>query len=344
MRSPLWPGLINALPKAVLVMPMVVHWLVSALRYRSLSLPSAANPDIETGGLVGESKLAYLEQVARSLSPWLAATVAVAAGPDALDASLEGMAGAALRFPVIAKPDVGWCGFGVRLVEDRAALAGYIAGFPAGATFLLQEYLGDGGEAGLFYVRWPGAPRGAVTSLTVREPPTIMGNGRETLAALIAGNRRLRGRSGLYRELDRVPAVGHAAALSVVWSHRTGGNYVDRSIDITPELTAQVDAIARSMGPLHIARFDVRFMDHDALAAGRFKVIEINGAGSEAIEWFDSRKGFFEAYAGVLHKQRLVFAVAADNRRRGVKPCGWLALLRAFRRQRALIARYPSSN
>ena len=135
-----------------------------------------------------------------------------------------------------------------------------------------------------------------------------------------------------------------SATLSVVWSHRTGGNYLDRSIDITPALTATVDAIARSMGPLHIARFDVRFTDHDALASGGFKIIEINGAGSEAIEWFDNRKGVSAAYAGVLRTQRLVFAVAADNRRRGVRPCGWRTLLRAFRRQRALIARYPASN
>ena len=98
------------------------------------------------------------------------------------------------------------------------------------------------------------------------------------------------------------------------------------------------------MGSLHIARFDVRFTDHDALASGAFKIIEINGAGSEAIEWFDNRKGLFEAYAGVLRKQSLVFAVAAENRRRGAKPCGWQILLQAFRRQRALIARYPSSN
>lgn len=65
-------------------------------------------------------------------------------------------------------------------------------------------------------MRWPGEPRGAVTSLTLREPSTLMGNGRDTLATLIAASPRLRGRSGLYGDLDRVPAVGHAATLSVV--------------------------------------------------------------------------------------------------------------------------------
>ncbi|CAN5908735.1 hypothetical protein BH11PSE3_BH11PSE3_15360 [soil metagenome] len=98
------------------------------------------------------------------------------------------------------------------------------------------------------------------------------------------------------------------------------------------------------MGPLHVAPFDVGFEDYEALASGRFKIIEINGAGSEAIEWFDTAKGFFEVYAGVLRKQSLVFAVTAENRRRGAKPCGWRTLARAFRRQQALIARYPSSN
>ena len=46
----LWPGLIGRLPKPVFVAPMVVYWLLMALRYRSVSLPSAANPAIELGG------------------------------------------------------------------------------------------------------------------------------------------------------------------------------------------------------------------------------------------------------------------------------------------------------
>ena len=34
--------------------PIVVHWLCMAVRFRSLTLPTAANPHIEAGGLLGE--------------------------------------------------------------------------------------------------------------------------------------------------------------------------------------------------------------------------------------------------------------------------------------------------
>ncbi len=73
-REGLWPGLICKLPKPLLVVPMVVQWLVLALRYRSLSLPSAADPMIDAGGLAGESKIAYFDQVgsAQGVHGWRA--------------------------------------------------------------------------------------------------------------------------------------------------------------------------------------------------------------------------------------------------------------------------------
>jgi hypothetical protein len=124
-----------------------------------------------------------------------------------------------------------------------------------------------------------------------------------------------------------------------------GGRYRDLSSAITPALEAALDAIALSMPNLHIARFDVRFETLAGLAAGEeFKIIEINGAGSEAIEYFDPSVPFFAAYRGILAKQAMVFAIAAQNRDRGFKPCGWRALAAAFRRQGRLLNKYPASN
>lgn len=73
MRGPhdgLWPGLICTLTKPRLVVPMVVQWM--ALRYRSLSPPSATDPMIDAGGLAGESKIAYFDQVGDAQRAWLA--------------------------------------------------------------------------------------------------------------------------------------------------------------------------------------------------------------------------------------------------------------------------------
>jgi len=123
-----------------------------------------------------------------------------------------------------------------------------------------------------------------------------------------------------------------------------GGLYKNVSSAITPALDETLDAIASSMPNMHVARFDVRFASLSALAAGDFTIIEINGAGSEAIEFFDPDVPFLAAYRGILAKQAMVFAIAAQNRRAGFAPCGWRALAAAFRRQVRLIDRYPASN
>ena len=39
---------------------------------------------------------------------------------------------AGLGFPVVAKPDLGWCGYGVRLLASATELADYLRRFPCG--------------------------------------------------------------------------------------------------------------------------------------------------------------------------------------------------------------------
>ncbi len=343
-QAGLWPGLICRLPKSFLVVPMVVQWLWLALRYGSLSLPSAADPSIAIGGLVGESKKDYFDQIDPALRQRLARTTAVVAGPAASIEARAAIERSGLCFPLIAKPDIGWCGFGVRRIDDVAALDAYIATYPAGETLLLQEYLDLPGEAGLFYLRWPGQRRGRLISLTVRHPPHVVGDGVSTLRTLLSREARLQGRSAFYENLDRVPQAGEIATLSTVWSHRMGGLYRNAGGAITPALDEILDAIASSMPNMHVARFDVRFVSLAGLGAGDFRIIEINGAGSEAIEFFDPDVPFFAAYRGILAKQATVFAIAAQNRSNGFAPCGWRALAAAFRRQGRLIDRYPASN
>ncbi|CAN5879442.1 hypothetical protein BH11PSE3_BH11PSE3_16410 [soil metagenome] len=340
----LWPGLICRLPKPLLVFPMVLQWLWLAARYRSVSQMSAANPAIEVGGLVGESKLAYFQQVRPAHQPWLARTVGIVAGPQAPEEAIGALGKLGLSFPVIAKPDIGWCGFGVRRLKDACALNDYIASYPVRETLLLQEYLDLPGEAGLFYVRWPGAAQGRVLSLTVREAACVVGDGSTSVGELVARDPILRERRHLYENLDRIPLAGETATLSTVWSHRMGGRYRDMSPAITPALEACIEAIAGGMPEFHIARFDVRFTTLAALGRGEFKIMEINGAGSEAINFFDRDVPFFSAYRGILAKTAMVFALADANRARGFAPCGWRSLLRAYIRQSGLLHRYPAAN
>ena len=49
------------LPSWLTYGPVVMQWIVLGLRYGDFSLPTAANPNITTGGLCGESKSAILD-------------------------------------------------------------------------------------------------------------------------------------------------------------------------------------------------------------------------------------------------------------------------------------------
>ena len=329
---------IERLPKWLLCVPLVLHWFALAARHRSLTLPSCANPAIASGGLAGESKLACLALIGPDHAAWVAPTVVVRPG---MDAEAERRR-AGLAFPLVAKPDVGWCGDGVQRVNDAAALEAYGRAFPRGAAFLLQPFIAGPLEAGLMYRRQPGAPRGDLVAVTLRHAPAVVGDGRRSIAALAATDPRLRGRR--VPSAARVPALGERVGLFTVASLRAGARYETAAQLITPALAARVDAIARGMGDFHAGRFDVRFASVADLRAGRFTIIEVNGVGAESIDAWDPRLGLGAAFAAVFANHRAVFALGAAMRARGHRPVGWIGLSAAWLRQQRLTRRYPVSN
>lgn len=343
-------GRFERLPKWLNLVPMVLQWAWLGLRHGSISLPSSANPGITSGGMVGDGKCEYfaaMGPVARAATADYIAVVNVRGlTPDALD---ERLRGASLGYPVIAKPDIGWCGYGVRLLASPADLAAYLAAFPAEETFLLQRYLPEPGEAGLFYMRDPDAPAGRLIGILLRHYPSVTGNGRESIATLVARDARLRRgtgdalHAGRYDPARVLPA-GTTLRLSTVASTRVGGAYEDGSVHATPALTARVDAIAKDMGLFLVGRFDVRFRSLAGLQRGEFTIMEVNGAGSEAVHAWDPRYAVRDVYRIVFAKQRELFRIAAANRRLGHPPIGLVALAALYLRQRRLIRRYPPSN
>ena len=99
------------------------------------------------------------------------------------------------------------------------------------------------------------------------------------------------------------------------------------------------------MGAFHLGRFDVRYDSLAALRRGEgFRIIEVNGAGSEAVQAWDPKYTLRQGYAMVFAKQRLIFRLGAVMRGRGHRPIGPRGLARLHRRQQALIRRYPPSN
>jgi hypothetical protein len=351
-------GQAEHIPNAILYIPVGLYYVFLSLRYRSLTLPSASNPRIETGGFMGESKASVMQMVGNDQQSWIAEFVAMhrngVAGEEDLEDALALMKEKKLEFPVVAKPDIGWNGYGVRLIEDSNHLLQYISDFPHDENIILQRPVPFDGEAGVFYVRIPGESVGSIYSITLRYFPFVTGDGKSTLRELIRNDERTKLRAGYYlggksehvgfgdKDLDQVPSPGELIRLSFIGSLRVGGLYRNASHLITPELSDRIDKIAQSMPEFYFGRFDVRFESVELLIKGEgFNIIEINGAGAEAIQAWDPNVGLFSLYREFFKAYRLLFKIGNLNRARGFKPMTTGAFIRAVRHQNHLIEQYP---
>ena len=344
-------GRLERLPKWLNLVPIVAQWAWLSLRYRSITLPSSCNPTITTGGMVGEGKLEYFDIMgSRAMAACAVTTSVVAGGNQTAKDAVAAMDRAGLAFPVVAKPDLGWCGFGVRRIDNRLELQHYLGTFPRGQRVVIQQWLGDSGEAGVFYMRRPGQPTGQIIGMLLRHFPRVTGDGVRTVAQLMAADARASrlGRDGASEpccDVASIPAAGQVVRIAVVASTRVGGMYEDGSAFVTPALTRAFDAICADMTGFHVGRFDVKFDTLALLRAGTgFTIIEVNGAGSEAVHAWDPALTLRAAYRIIFDKQRRLFAIGDEMRRLGHRPVGWWALARHHLRQQALISRYPPSN
>ena len=346
------------IPNSILYIPVGIYYLFLSLRYHSLTLPSASNPMIEMGGFMGESKASVMNLVGNEQQKWIAEFVsALCNGTGAEEVhrnALSLMKEKNLEFPIVAKPDIGWNGYGVRLIEDSSHLLQYISTFPQGEKIVLQRPVPHDGEAGVFYVRIPGEPNGRICSVTLRYFPFVTGDGKSTLRQLIQTDERTKLRAHFYlgrksehvgfrnEDLDQIPAEGELIRLSFIGSLRVGGLYRDATHLITSDLNDRFDAISKSIPEFYFGRFDIRFESVDLLMKGEgFSIIEINGAGAEAIQAWDPKVSLFELYREFFKSYKLLFRIGNMNRSRGFKPITIREYIKAIKHQNRLIGQYP---
>ena len=327
--------------------PIVAQWIALGVRYGDLSLPTAANPSISTGGLCGESKSAILDQVAGQAREWLAPYTMLVTGIGDVARAQAALSAAGLSLPLVVKPDIGCNGAGVRLVKTEAALDAALAAFPRGVVLMLQRLIPFEGEAGVFYIRRPQDEAGHVSSLTLKHAPTVIGDGASTLRALILADARHGRLAHLYLDrladrLDDVPGRGERVRLVFAGNHCRGSVFRNGAADITPALTARIDAVARAIPNFHFGRIDLRYRSLHALRQGEdLSIIEINGVGSEATHIWDSDTSLREVYAAQFRHYAAAFAIGREMRRRGARSSGVRRMWRDWREEQRLMRSYP---
>ncbi len=342
-------------PSWLVYAPIALQWLGLSLRHGSLTVPLCANPALPLAGMVGVSKSLPMSLAGNGaqalIAPFVRRVRDAALSPaQEADTALALAHSAGLELPLVAKPDIGCRGAGVRLIRSHAQLETYARLFPGNAAYLLQQLVPWEGEAGIFYVRRPGRASGDVFSMTLKYAPYVTGDGERSLRQLILDDARASQIAEIYfarhaERLDQVLAPGESLRLVFSGSHCRGSVFRDGRPHITPALVAAVDALFADLPGMHYSRIDVRFRDIQALQQGRdFRVIEVNGASSEATHIWDRNGTLGELYRTLFFQYRTLFEIGVHQRRQGVKPPRLIELLRAWRHERALTRHYPSTD
>jgi membrane protein DedA with SNARE-associated domain len=311
-------------PPWLAYLPVVPYIVFLGIKHRSLTLFTAANPGIPSGGFVGESKSAILSRLMR-VPDW---TTVIGA-----EAVYEFMSCHRLSYPIVLKPDVGERGSGVAIARSPGDVAAYFAS--GAATTIVQKYVG-GMEFGIFYYRHPGQSEGRIFSITEKRFPAVVGNGSSTITELVLGDERAVCLASLYlgrlkRCADDVPAAEESVPLAELGSHCRGAVFLNGAMLETAALRSAVDAVARRFSGFYIGRFDVRSESVQELQSGRFEILELNGVTAEATHIYDPSVTLLEAYRVLFEQWRIAFEIGARNRQLGQRPMplhGFVALLR----------------
>lgn len=318
-------------PSWLFYLPLIPYLAWLSIRYRSCTIWTAANPGIPLGGVIGESKSAILAHLP---AQWIIPTRLIQAGnmTQRIDRLKQILAETRWSFPIIAKPDAGQRGEGLKKANSQDELVTYLMKYPGDC--ILQPYHPGPYEAGIFYYRHPDEAQGHIFSITDKRFPVIIGDGKSTLRELIWRHPRYRIQAGRFlerhaREADRVLFAEEQFPLAVAGNHCQGTLFLDGAPLITPALEHRIDIIAQHFDGFYIGRFDVRYSSVEAFMQGDdLAIVELNGVTSESTNIYDPRRSLLQAYHTLYCQWSLLYSIGHANGRLGTKPPGIVALLR----------------
>ncbi len=337
-------------PAWLFYLPVVINYLGLAIRHRGIALPTAANPGIFSGGIVGESKIATLRELHATAPDFTAEARRIeGASVEERQAAFQRLLTACdISYPLILKPDVGQRGVGVKLIRDERQANDYLKSI--NAPMICQRYAPGPNEVGIFYYRLPNEPRGRILSITEKVFPVIVGDGVRTVEELIWADSRARFIADRYlarldSRRDEILPKGGTLKLVEAGNHAQGCIFQDGMHFCSKELERRIDEISRKLSGFFIGRYDIRYSSEIDLRAGRnFQIIELNGAAAEATSIYDARNSLWRAYRSLFRQWNLVFAIGAANRQRGSAPMALPLLWRAWRQTASLTAAYPAAD
>lgn len=300
-------------PFHVVYFPIYFYWFWLCIRSRSFFFFSASNPTIRNGGFLMESKQEIYDLLPGGSYP---STVFIKAGAPAEEV-IATVNNKELSYPLVGKPDIGMQGKSVQKLENEGDLLAYA--LQSKVDFLVQEFVPYTNEAGIFYYRLPGQPKGHISGIVGKEFLKITGDGMSTMTELIKKDKRsvlqLHALKKKFGEgLKKILPEGEEFILVPYGNHVRGAKFLDFSNRIDEELERSIDAVCRQTNGFYFGRLDIRYNTWEELREGKnFSIIELNGAGSEPTHIYDRKHSIFFAWKEIIRHLNLLYKISKLN-------------------------------
>ncbi len=297
--------------------PIIPVWLYYALRTRSLFFFNTSNPTFKNGGMAMESKKDIYNLIPEQFIP---RTILVETS-DHSRAVLNKISRAGIRFPFIAKPDIGMKAFAVAVIHNEEELWEYASKLEG--PYLIQHLIKYPKEIGIFYYRFPKEEKGHISGMVEKEFLTVTGDGVNSIRTIVQnesrGAMRMKALQKLHGDrLDAVLMLGEKFILVPYGSHTRGARFFDVTNELNENLLQTIDKICRKVPGFYYGRLDVRYNTMEELSVGKnFSIIEINGAGSEPTHIYDTRHSIFYAWREIIRHWKILFRISKLNNARG---------------------------
>lgn len=307
-------------PSWLFNIPVVLIWLFYGIRSRNLFFFTRANPVIETGGLLGESKINIYQHLPSGVYPL---TVFIPGKQREPLTILDEVSASGIHWPAIVKPNMGERGFLVRKCADPEVMLSHILAHP-GVDFLVQDFVAWEEEYSVMYHRFPDAEAGAITSLCQKGFLHASGDGTSTMEALIMKDPRASFQLERLRVeqpdlLSQIPDAGQKVLIEPIGNHCKGTTFLNANEHITPRLTAVFDQISRDSTGLFYGRFDLRCRSLSDLENGEhYSILEYNGVASEPAHIYHPGRPLWKAYRDIARHWGILYRLCLVQKKRGV--------------------------
>jgi hypothetical protein len=305
-------------PSQAVYFPIYFLGIFCAIRAKSFFFFNAANPSIRNGGFMSESKKEIYELIPQKYYPKTELILA----KNSFDEILQILEKSKIKFPFIAKPDIGLRGSAVKKINSIDDIKSYFD--KADFDFLIQDLIPFENEIGIFYVRFPDNKMGKITGIVRKEFLIVEGDGKSTVLDLILENPRYELQlKVLLKEygwrLNDVLAIGEKRNLVPYGNHARGAKFLDESHKISEKLNSVFNELCTQIDGFYFGRLDVMFTNFEDLENGKnFQIVELNGSGSEPTHIYDPKHSIFFAWKELARHIEYMYKISAQNHKNGV--------------------------